>query len=79
MDTALTDVTILDLTQGIAGPFCTKILSGMGAEVLKIDLQQISIKGKTAEGLDAVGRGDSIAVHAIALLVTGRQDRSRDL
>ena len=46
------------------------------AEVLKIDLQQISIKGKTAEGLDAVGRGDAIAVQAVALLVTGRQDRS---
>jgi 2-C-methyl-D-erythritol 2,4-cyclodiphosphate synthase len=28
----------------------------------------ISVKGKTNEGVDAVGRGEAIAVHAVALL-----------
>lgn len=38
------------------------------AEILKIDTSQINIKGKTNEGLDSVGRGDAIAVSAIALI-----------
>jgi len=38
------------------------------AETLKISLTQINIKGKTNEGLDSVGRGEAIAVSAIALI-----------
>ena len=38
------------------------------AHVLQIEPQKISIKGKTAEGLDAVGRGEAVAVHAVAVL-----------
>ncbi len=38
------------------------------AETLKIDTTQINIKGKTNEGLDSVGRGEAIAVWAIALI-----------
>jgi 2C-methyl-D-erythritol 2,4-cyclodiphosphate synthase len=28
----------------------------------------VSVKAKTNEGMDAVGRGDAIAAHAVALL-----------
>jgi 2-C-methyl-D-erythritol 2,4-cyclodiphosphate synthase len=38
------------------------------ATVLKIDTARVSIKGKTNEGVDAVGRGEAIAAHAIALI-----------
>jgi 2-C-methyl-D-erythritol 4-phosphate cytidylyltransferase/2-C-methyl-D-erythritol 2,4-cyclodiphosphate synthase len=38
------------------------------AEALGIDRQQVSVKGKTNEGVDSVGAGDSIAVHAVALI-----------
>jgi 2-C-methyl-D-erythritol 2,4-cyclodiphosphate synthase len=38
------------------------------AEVLGIDVGRVSIKGKTNEGVDAVGRGEAIAAHAIALV-----------
>ena len=31
---------------------------------------QISVKGKTNEGVDSMGAGESIAVHAVALLVS---------
>jgi 2-C-methyl-D-erythritol 4-phosphate cytidylyltransferase/2-C-methyl-D-erythritol 2,4-cyclodiphosphate synthase len=38
------------------------------AKVLRIDVARVSIKGKTNEGVDAVGRGEAIAAHAIALV-----------
>ena len=34
---ALSDVRVLDLSEGIAGPFCCKLLAGLGAEVLKVE------------------------------------------
>ena len=38
------------------------------AGVLQVDVGQINIKGKTNEGVDTVGKGAAIVVHAIALL-----------
>jgi len=38
------------------------------ARALGIDAQQVSVKGKTNEGLDSTGAGESIAVHAVALI-----------
>ena len=38
------------------------------ARALGIDAQQVSVKGKTNEGVDSIGAGESIAVHAVALI-----------
>ena len=38
------------------------------AELLGVDVDQVSVKGKTNEQMDAVGAGVGIAVHAVALL-----------
>jgi len=38
------------------------------AEALGVSLDRISVKGKTNEGVGELGRGEAIAVHAIALL-----------
>lgn len=37
MQKALNDVRVLDLSSGIAGSYCTKLLAGFGAEVVKIE------------------------------------------
>ena len=33
----LSDLTVVELTQGISGPYCTKMLADMGAEVIKVE------------------------------------------
>jgi 2-C-methyl-D-erythritol 4-phosphate cytidylyltransferase/2-C-methyl-D-erythritol 2,4-cyclodiphosphate synthase len=39
------------------------------AGVLNVGIDSVSIKGKTNEGVDSMGSGESIAVHAVALLM----------
>ena len=38
------------------------------ATVLGIEADRVSVKAKTNEGVDAIGRGEAIAAHAVALL-----------
>ena len=45
-------------------PAMTERLAG----ALGIEAARVSVKGKTNEGVDAIGRGEAIAVHAVAVL-----------
>jgi len=38
------------------------------ADAMGIDVSRVSVKGKTNEGMDAVGAGRGVAVHAVALI-----------
>lgn len=52
-------------------PRLTPYVPAMAANVagaLRIDPSQVSIKSKTNEGVDSMGAGESIAVHAVALI-----------
>src|SRR5579871_1260849 len=33
----LRDITVLELSQGIAGAYCGKLLAGLGADVIKVE------------------------------------------
>jgi 2-C-methyl-D-erythritol 4-phosphate cytidylyltransferase / 2-C-methyl-D-erythritol 2,4-cyclodiphosphate synthase len=45
-------------------------IRGSLAGVLGVEVDRVSVKGKTNEGVGAIGRGEAMAVHAVALLVT---------
>jgi 2-C-methyl-D-erythritol 2,4-cyclodiphosphate synthase len=38
------------------------------AAALGVDPSAVSVKGKTNEGVDSMGRGESMACHAVALI-----------
>jgi 2-C-methyl-D-erythritol 2,4-cyclodiphosphate synthase len=49
-------------------PFIEEMRSNLAA-ALEIEMDRVSLKAKTNEGLDAVGRGEAIAAHAVAMLI----------
>jgi 2-C-methyl-D-erythritol 4-phosphate cytidylyltransferase/2-C-methyl-D-erythritol 2,4-cyclodiphosphate synthase len=60
------DVVIV-LERPRISPFVERIRAGL-AEAVGIDAGAVSVKGKSNEGMDAVGRGEAIAAHAVAML-----------
>jgi 2-C-methyl-D-erythritol 4-phosphate cytidylyltransferase/2-C-methyl-D-erythritol 2,4-cyclodiphosphate synthase len=60
------DVVVI-LERPKLGPHVVEIRRQV-AEVLGVGVDAVSVKGKTNEGIDAVGRGEAIAAHAVALL-----------
>ena len=49
------------------GPFLSSMCATVAAAI-GVPAERVSIKGKTNEGIGAIGRGEAIAVHAVALL-----------
>ena len=65
------EVGNVDVTVVLEKPKIREHIDGMRALIasaLGIDPARVSVKGKTNEGVDAVGRGEAIAAHAVALL-----------
>jgi 2-C-methyl-D-erythritol 4-phosphate cytidylyltransferase/2-C-methyl-D-erythritol 2,4-cyclodiphosphate synthase len=65
------EVGNVDVTVILETPKIKDYVDAMRAAVataIGVDVSRVSIKGKTNEGVDAVGRGEAIAAHAVALL-----------
>jgi 2-C-methyl-D-erythritol 4-phosphate cytidylyltransferase/2-C-methyl-D-erythritol 2,4-cyclodiphosphate synthase len=65
------EVGNVDVTVILERPKIKDHVDAMRANVaaaIGIDVSRVSIKGKTNEGVDAIGRGEAIAAHAIALI-----------
>jgi len=61
----------LDVTVVLEKPKIKDHIDAMRAAVaaaIGVDAARVSIKGKTNEGVDAIGRGEAIAAHAVALI-----------
>ena len=41
------------------------------AEALGVDVSVVSVKAKTGEGVDAIGRGEAVAAQAVVLITAG--------
>jgi 2-C-methyl-D-erythritol 4-phosphate cytidylyltransferase / 2-C-methyl-D-erythritol 2,4-cyclodiphosphate synthase len=65
------EIANVDVTVVLESPKIKDYIDAMRVGVagaLGIEPARVSIKGKTNEGVDAVGRGEAIAAHAVALL-----------
>ncbi|MSQ62141.1 MAG: 2-C-methyl-D-erythritol 2,4-cyclodiphosphate synthase [Dehalococcoidia bacterium] len=60
------DVTIIAEAPQL-GPYRNAMRNAI-AQTLEIPPDAVGIKAKTNEGLDAIGRGEAIAAHAVALI-----------
>jgi 2-C-methyl-D-erythritol 2,4-cyclodiphosphate synthase len=80
LDAAGHTIVNIDATVGLEQPKLAPHIARMQKKVaaaLGIKPTQVSVKAKSGEGLDAVGRGEAIRADAIALLQTHR-GQSRD-
>jgi 2-C-methyl-D-erythritol 4-phosphate cytidylyltransferase/2-C-methyl-D-erythritol 2,4-cyclodiphosphate synthase len=65
------EVGNVDVTVILEAPRLRDHVESMRAAVagaIGVDAARVSIKGKTNEGMDAIGRGEAIAAHAVALV-----------
>lgn len=69
---ASVDVTVI-LERPKLGPHVPAIRAAL-AGALGLDQGQVGLKAKTNEGVDATGRGEAIAAHAVSVLVVGDQE-----
>jgi 2-C-methyl-D-erythritol 2,4-cyclodiphosphate synthase len=60
------DVTVVCESPKI-GPYADAMRSRLG-EILRVGSSAVSVKGKSNEGMGWIGRGEGLAVHAVALI-----------
>ena len=72
-------VSNVDVTVIAQRPKLLPYLEAMRANLaaaLGVDAGAVSVKGKTNEGVDSMGRGESMACHAVVLLLLSRRPRT---
>jgi crotonobetainyl-CoA:carnitine CoA-transferase CaiB-like acyl-CoA transferase len=74
----LGDIRVLDLSQDVAGPFCTKLLAGLGAEVIKVEPPSTGdISRRVGPFVHAVPHGEQSATYLY--LNTGKKSITLDI
>jgi 2-C-methyl-D-erythritol 4-phosphate cytidylyltransferase / 2-C-methyl-D-erythritol 2,4-cyclodiphosphate synthase len=66
LDVGNVDATVI-LERPKLAPYIDEMRANLAA-ALGVSIDRVSVKGKTNEGLGEIGRGEAIAVHAIALV-----------
>jgi crotonobetainyl-CoA:carnitine CoA-transferase CaiB-like acyl-CoA transferase len=52
---ALDDITVLDISENISGPYCAKLLAAFGAEVIKVERPGIGDRARYGDGISGDG------------------------
>jgi len=78
MPGALDDITVLDLGQVIAMPFCTMLLADMGARVIKVESRERG-QERMALGIRRIANGKSERVHAAQYRERNKRSVTLDL
>ena len=74
----LRDVCVLDLSEDIAGPFCSKLLAGLGAEVIKVERPGSGdVSRRAGPGLGATPQPEQSAL--FLYLNTGKKSITLDV
>ena len=76
-NSALGDLVVLDLTEGVAGPYCTKWFSDFGAQVIKVETHEGDAARREGPFLDDVQHPETSAL--FLYLNTGKQSITVDL
>src|SRR5579871_3360166 len=80
----LSDLRIIDLTQYLAGPFCTMLLADLGADVIKIEppggdpTRQMGPLPPDSKGCDYGGYFASVNRNKRSVVLDLRNERDRD-
>jgi crotonobetainyl-CoA:carnitine CoA-transferase CaiB-like acyl-CoA transferase len=70
MTLALEGIRVLDFTDGVSGPFCTMLLAGCGAEVIRIEsMRHLGFRGN-ASGVSPMGGARTFADVDVNQLIT---------
>src|SRR4029434_10686755 len=74
----LGDICVLDLSEDIAGPFCSKLLAGLGAEVIKVERPGSGdVSRRAGPGLSAAPHPEESAL--FLYLNTGKKSITLDV
>lgn len=75
METSLSGLRVVDVTQGISGPFATKILAGLGAEVIKVERPG----GDPARSWSPICHGDQEVPHSALFQFLNKNKQSIEI